>query len=378
MPVSGAPATREELAQALKSAAAAGQPVRFSGGATKHDWGAAGAEDALELPTAGLDRILEHNAGDLTAVLEAGVPLARAQEAFAEKGQMLALDPPDPGGATLGGVVATADSGPLRGRYGGVRDLVVGMRVALSDGTLAKSGGKVIKNVAGYDLAKLFTGSLGTLGAIAELSVRLHPLQPASATAIGSARDPDELGRALLGVSRAPLEHSGFDVSWADGAGSLLIRFAGAAPRPQAELAERLLREAGLATEIEEDDDELWTGQRARQRGEGDEGAVLRVSSLPTRLPALIRATEDAGGSLVGRAVLGLAWVRLPQPSREQIESLRRLLSPSPCVVLDRPPSLELDPWGPLDPAVVALMRRVKEHFDPAGVCSPGVFAGGL
>jgi glycolate oxidase FAD binding subunit len=378
MTVSGAPATREELAQALKGAAAAGQPVRFVGGATKRAWGSAGAEEALELPTTGLDRILEHNAGDLTAVLEAGVPLARAQEAFAEEGQMLALDPPDPGGATLGGVVATADSGPLRGRYGGVRDLVVGMRVALSDGTLAKSGGKVIKNVAGYDLAKLFAGSLGTLGAIVEVSVRLHPLQPHSATAIGHTADPDELGRALISVARAPLEHSGFDVSWGDGAGSLLIRFAGVAPRPQAELAERLLRDAGLGTEIEENDDELWAGQRDRQRGEAPEGAVLRVSSLPTRLSGLIRAIEDAGGSLVGRAVLGLSWVWLPQPSRKQIEWLRRMLSPSPCVVLDRPQSLDVDPWGSVDPAVLTLMRRVKEHFDPAGVCAPGVFAGGL
>ena len=377
MTVTGAPATREELAQALKSASAAGEPVRFTGGGTKLGWGAAGPEHALELPTAGLDRILEHNAGDLTAVLEAGVPLARAQAAFAEEGQMLALDPPD-GGATLGGVVATADSGPLRGRYGGVRDLVVGMRVALSDGTLAKSGGKVIKNVAGYDLAKLFAGSLGTLGAIVEVSVRLHPLQPASATAIGNSADVDELGRALVAVSRAPLEHSGFDVCWADGAGSLLVRFAGAAPRPQAELAERLLRDAGLETEIEEDDEELWAGQRARQRGEGSDGAVLRASSLPTRLPALIRATEDARGSLVGRAALGLSWVWLPEPTAEQVESLRRILHPSPCVVLDRPASLDVDPWGPVDPAVVALMRRVKEHFDPAGICSPGVFAGGL
>ena len=221
------------------------------------------------------------------------------------------------------------------------------MRVALSDGTIAKSGGKVIKNVAGYDLAKLFTGSLGTLGAILEVSVRLHPLQPASATAIGSSADVDELGRALIAVSRAPLEHSGFDVCWADRAGSLLVRFAGVAPRPQAEFAERLLREAGLETEIEEDDEGRWAGQRARQRGEGSGGAIVRVSSLPTRLPALIRATEDAGGSLVGRAALGLSWVSLPEPSADQIESLRRILQPSPCVVLDRPASLDVDPWGP-------------------------------
>jgi glycolate dehydrogenase FAD-binding subunit len=377
MAVSGAPATREELAQALKDAAAAGDSVRLTGGGTKSGWGASTAEPALELPTAGLDRILEHNAGDLTAVLEAGVPLAAAQAAFAEEGQMLALDPPDDG-ATIGGVVATADSGPLRGRYGGVRDLVVGIRVALSDGSLAKSGGKVIKNVAGYDLSKLFAGSLGTLGAIVEVSVRLHPLSPASATALGHSADPDELGGALVALSRAPLEHSGFDVRWSGGHGALLVRFAGATPGPQAQLAERLLDEAGLETEIAENDETLWAEQRERQRAKKPGGAVVRVSALPTRLPDLLRAADRLGGSVVGRALLGLSWLRLPEPSAAVIDELRNELRPSPCVVLDRPAALDVDPWGPLDPAVVALMKRIKELFDPAGICNPGVYAGGL
>jgi glycolate oxidase FAD binding subunit len=377
MAVSGAPATREELARALKDAAEAGETVRFAGGGTKRHWGTAAAQPARELPTTGLDRILEHNAGDLTAVLEAGVPLARAQAAFAEEGQMFALDPPDDG-ATLGGVVATADSGPLRGRYGGVRDLVVGIRVALSDGTLAKSGGKVIKNVAGYDLSKLFAGSLGTLGAIVELSVRLHPLPPASATALGHSADPVELGRVLLALLRAPLEHSGFDVRWSGGRGALLVRFAGAAPGPQAELAERLLREAGLDTEIANEDQALWVEQRERQRADGPEAAVVRVSGLPTRLPALLGAADRLRASVVGRAGLGLSWLRLPEPSAGQIEELRRELHPSPCVVLDRPASMNVDPWGPVDPGARALMQRVKDHFDPAGACTPGVFAGGL
>jgi glycolate oxidase FAD binding subunit len=125
-----------------------------------------------------LTQIIEHNAGDLTATLEAGVPLAHAQQTFARAGQMLALDPPTgaDGSATIGGIVATGDSGPLRHRYGAPRDLVVGMTFALGDGTIARSGGKVIKNVAGYDLAKLFAGSFGTLGMILSVSVRLHPL----------------------------------------------------------------------------------------------------------------------------------------------------------------------------------------------------------
>src|SRR5215217_6871369 len=134
--------------------------------------GTPGPEGAVDLETASLDAIAEHNVGDFTAVVGAGVRLADAQAAFAAENQMLALDPPlgAADGATVGGMIATADSGPLRHRYGGVRDLVVGMTVILSDGTVAKSGGKVIKNVAGYDLAKLFTGSYGTLGLIATVA----------------------------------------------------------------------------------------------------------------------------------------------------------------------------------------------------------------
>ena len=131
------------------------------------------------------------------------MPLAEAQAAFAAEGQMLALDPPLLDHATVGGVMATADSGPLRHRYGGMRDLVVGATVALSDGTLAKSGGKVIKNVAGYDLAKLFTGSYGTLGLIVRVAVRLHPLPTRTATAVGASDDPDVLGAAATDLAVA-------------------------------------------------------------------------------------------------------------------------------------------------------------------------------
>ena len=186
----------------LKSASAEGATVRFAGGRTKFDWGGPAPAD-VEISTLDLNEIREHNVGDLTAVLEAGVKLADAQAAFAAEGQMLALDPPDLG-ATIGGVIATADSGPLRHRYGSVRDLVVGMTVALSDGTVAKSGGKVIKNVAGYDLAKLFTGAYGTLGAILQVAVRLHPVAPATVTAVGRERRPARRGRRGLGADPRP------------------------------------------------------------------------------------------------------------------------------------------------------------------------------
>jgi len=362
MQVADAPATREELGASLAAAAEAGTPVRFRGGGTKLGWARRAPAEAIELSTAGLNTIVEHNAGDLTAVLEPGVLLADAQATFANAGQMLALDPPD-GGATVGGVVAAADSGPLRARYGGPRDLVVGMRVALSDGTLAKSGGKVIKNVAGYDIAKLFTGSFGTLGAIVELCVRLHPLPPATATAVGGSSDPDELARGAAALAGSALEHHGLDISWEAGRGTALARFAGAAPRPQAEAAELLLRREGLSTEILDDDASVWDEQRARQRGP----LVVKVSGLPTHVPALLRAADELGGSLVGRAGLGVSWLRFEEPSASAVERLRRDWI---AVVQDRPAELDIDPWGPIDPAADALMQRVKERFDPARVCA--------
>jgi glycolate oxidase FAD binding subunit len=361
MQVVEAPATREELGAALAAACEAGTPVRFRGAGTKLGWAAPAPPEALELSTAGLNTIVEHNAGDLTAVLEPGVLLADAQATFAKADQMLALDPPD-AGATVGGVVATADTGPLRARYGGPRDLVVGMRVALSDGTLAKSGGKVIKNVAGYDIAKLFTGSFGTLGAIVELSVRLHPLPPETSTALGGSADPDELSRGAAALAQSALEHHGLDVRWEAGRGTVLARFAGAAPRPQAEAAEVLLRREGLSTEICDDDESVWDEQRAVQRGP----LVVKVSGLPTRLPVLLRAADELGASLVGRAALGVSWLRFEQPSAEAVEHLRRDWI---AVVQDRPGTLDVDPWGEMDPAATALMQRVKDRFDPAGVC---------
>ena len=361
MHVAQAPATREELAEALAAAGESGTPVRFRGGGTKLGWPPASPPGAIELSTAGLTEIVEHNAGDLTAVLEAGVPLAEAQAVFAKQGQRLALDPPD-GGATLGGVVSSGDTGPLRGRYGGPRDLVVGMRVALSDGTLAKSGGKVIKNVAGYDIAKLFAGSFGTLGAIVEVSVRLHPVAPDTATALGEATDHDELSRGAAAIGQSPLEHHGIDIRWDGRRGAVLARFAGAAPRPQAEAAEKLLRAGGLATEIADDDERLWDEQRAAQRGP----LVVKVSSLPTRLPRLLSAADEAGGTVVGRAALGLFWVRFEEPSAAAVERLRREFI---AVVQDRPAELDVEPVARIDPATQALMQRVKERFDPAGVC---------
>jgi glycolate dehydrogenase FAD-binding subunit len=376
------PSSYEEAAAVMGRCGKDGLTVRARGGGTKWNWGRAVAEPDVEVATAGLGRLVEHNAGDLTAVIEAGARLETVQEAFAAEGQMLALDPPTLEGATIGGVLATADSGPLRHHYGAVRDLVLGVTLAFSDGTLARAGGKVIKNVAGYDLGKLFTGSFGTLGLVVELAVRLHPRPPRSGTAAGAAGDPETLARGAAAVAHAPLEADCLDVAWEGGAGRILVRLSGTDPTARLARAADLLAGAGMAVEVIEDDEGLWTAQRHGQRG-ADGETVVKVSALPTALPRVLGAAASRGGAVVGRAGLGLSWIRLPAAAATgvvaAVEEIRRNLAPAPVVVTDAPDEVRagLDPWGG-ETGPVTLMRRVKERFDPAGVCAPGLFVGGI
>jgi glycolate oxidase FAD binding subunit len=298
-------------------------------------------------------------------VLQAGVELADAQARFAEHDQMLALDPP-PGG-TIGGVVATADSGPLRHRYGAPRDLVIGITLALADGTVAHGGGRVIKNVAGYDLPKLAAGSFGTLGVITEVCVRLHPRPVGTATAVLSSDDPEQLERTALELHAKPIEADALDVRWDGRGGAILARFSGAAGADRA---------AALGGDTVTDDDELWAAQRAGQRGP----VVLRVAGLPADLARVLRTAADHGATAVGRAGVGTTWLRLDDATAETVASVRRALQPHPVVLTDAPAALRgaVDPWDVADGPELELMRRVKERFDPEGRCNPGLFAGGI
>jgi len=376
------PDTPEAAAELLRTLGEAGRPVRPRGGGTK-DWGPV-VEGAVEVETGGLARILEHNVGDFTAVLEAGVPLAEAQAEFTAHGQMLAIDPAPSarkagrgeaagrgrGDVTVGGVMAANDSGPLRHRYGSMRDLVVGTTVALSDGTLARSGGKVIKNVAGYDLGKLFTGSFGTLGLIVRVAVRLHPLAPDTASAVGAGDDPSLLGEAARALAAKPLEADCLDLDWRDGAGRLLVRFGSAAAADQARATVAQMRALGLSEcAVIEDDDELWMTQRAQQRGE----CVLKVSARLTDLAAVCRT----GASVVGRPAAGLYWLSLPADAGA-VAAARAALAPRSCTMLDAPAALRADAWAAPDPGALAVMARIKERFDPARIFRPGSFVGGI
>jgi glycolate oxidase FAD binding subunit len=378
------PQTAQEAAQLLRDCAADGVAARITGAGTK-PWGSPGVECGVELGTGALDAIVEHNRGDLTAVVQPGVSLRELGETFAAADQMLALDPPlgDGDAATIGGLVATGDSGPLRHRYGAARDLVLGITVALPDGSVARAGGKVIKNVAGYDLAKLFSGSFGTLGLITEVAVRLHPRPPSHATATATTDDPGLLQRAAIALAASSLEAQSLDVRWEAQTGMVLARFAGVAASAQAAAAERLLAGLGVDAAATEDDDALWARQRAAQRC-ADGGAVVRVSGRPSALADACVAAQVAGATLVGRAALGLAWIALPSAAPGElvtaIARLRNVLAPSSCVVLDAPAYVRahLDPWDHPEDASLVLMRRVKERFDPARTCNPGIFVGGI
>ena len=287
-------------------------------------------ELATTVSTSGLDSIVEHNEGDLTAVVEAGVPLARLREKLAAADQMIALDPPGDG-ATIGGIVATGDSGPLRHRYGGPRDLVLGVTVALPDGTLARAGGKVIKNVAGYDLSKLQTGAFGTLGLITQVALRLHPLPRSTVTLVGESEDPVELARIALAASHAQFEPIALDVLWRGDQGMVLERFGGAASEAQAEAARQVLAEAGAQTSLVHEDDEVWAAQAAAQRS--DARTVVRVSHTQDQLAVLLGMAASPGATTVGRIALGISWVTLAGNEPDGVA-----MAVATCAASSRPP----------------------------------------
>ncbi|MGH9646007.1 MAG: FAD-binding oxidoreductase, partial [Bryobacteraceae bacterium] len=201
------PADEKETAATLRNANETGQAVIPTGGATKLDWGNPPRKADVLLSMRRQNRVLEHAWADLTVTVEAGCTIAELQRTLAEHGQRLAIDPLWPDRATIGGVLSTNDSGSLRLGYGAMRDLIIGVTLVLADGTVAKRGGKVVKNVAGYDLPKLATGALGTLGVITRAVFRLHPLPRNTRTLTIATADEDELQRivlAILGAQLAP------------------------------------------------------------------------------------------------------------------------------------------------------------------------------
>jgi glycolate oxidase FAD binding subunit len=353
------PATVAEASELMRAAAEQELTVVPRGAGTKLHWGAPPERCDLIVDTRRLGRLIEHAAGDLVVKAEAGLSLHDLQEVLAGTRQQLALDGLVPG-ATVGGVLATATAGPRRLLYGSARDLLIGITVIRADGVVAHSGGKVVKNVAGYDLGKLYTGSRGTLGLITEAAFRLHPLPQASAYVTATAGDGAqalELTRALL---RSPLVPAAIEV---DGPGpinvTVLLEGVAEAVPHRAEAAREL-----IGGEIV-DEPPAWWGRLP----EGE--VVAEVRAAPSRLPAIFDAAPDHVRGSAGRGV----WhVVLPADGAE--DTLARLRRHGTAVVLSAPDDTRLDRWGPI-PAL-PLMRRVKDQFDPGHRLSPGRFAGGI
>ena len=220
------PATTAEVAGVLRQTSGS---VLVRGSGTHAQWAGRVFDPDLVLDTTGLRGVLTYNPSDMTASVRAGTRLTDLQDHLAGNNQWLALDPPAAGaGATVGGLLAAGDSGPSRLRYGGIRDLVIGVTLVLADGTVARAGGHVIKNVAGYDLAKLVHGSLGSLAVITEVVVRLHPRPGGSITAAGTA-NPAQATAACSAIAASPVEPAAVEWMSAPNGGTLLVRLDGGA-----------------------------------------------------------------------------------------------------------------------------------------------------
>ena len=361
------PSSPQEVADLLRDTSGTVVPVA---GRTKTGWAAPPTSCDLALDLSGLDRVVEHTAGDLVVVAEAGVRLADLQSALAGAGQMLALDPPEEG-ATLGGLVSANASGPRRLRYGTVRDLLIGVTVVLADGTTAHSGGKVVKNVAGYDLGKLYTGAHGSLGVVVQTTWRLHPLPAAAGAVVVPVRDSADAGRLAQLLVRSTLTPSATELRRAGGALELAVLFESIPESVEAQTAAALaLLGAGQRAELP-----AWFGNRP----EGE--LVLRLAYEPYALPAVLDALpQDA--TVHASTGTGVAYAALPgEQGVAGLAALRAAVAPydGSAVVLAAPDALrgDLDHWGPV-PDSFALMQRVKDRFDPARRLSPGRLLGGL
>jgi glycolate oxidase FAD binding subunit len=374
------PHSLSEAAAALAGAAAQERPVRIVGGGTKLGWGGGTPPRALRLQTTHLSRVLVHNDG-MTATLSGGTPMVRAQTLLARNGLMFAADPqlglgqrPE---ATVGGVIATADSGPLSHRYGPVRDQVIGITAALSDGSVVRSGPRGGQEQDGYDVAKLMTGSYGTLGVILAVDVRVRPLPGTTATALGSSADSMVLQDAAPALAAAYPDLQALDLAWHGGRGGLLAQFAGTDAHERATLVGETMRALGLdGAAVRTDDAGLWARQRAGQRS--GERAVLRVHPGSDELGAILRLADTVDATVVGRAALGSIYLTLDV---NRIEPVRAgLPAGTPAVALDLPMSARgaIDPWAIREGPQLELMHEVKRHFDPAGVCNPCIFVGNI
>ncbi|MFG2078449.1 FAD-binding oxidoreductase [Nonomuraea maritima] len=356
------PTSVEEIAAVLRACAEQDLAVTPAGGRTKLGWAPSPERCDVLLDLSRMDALLEHAAGDLVVRAQAGLPMDALAAALADKGQELALDVPPGWGATVGGTLAAGLAGPRAFRYGTARDLLIGVTVVLADGTIARSGGKVVKNVAGYDLGKLFTGSYGTLGVIAEATFRLHPLPAGRRWAVAEL-DAAEVPAVAAALATAQAEPSAVEVDRPrqDGPVALAALVEGTAAEARAEALREIVGSGTVTAEPP-----AWWGRIPP-------GETLAEARFP---PAATGAVlEAAGTALRGSPVSGR--VLLATDERLGVSTLRKAVEEhGGRVVVLRTPDDDVDRWGQV--SALGLMRRVKERFDPGRRMSPGRFVGGL
>jgi glycolate oxidase FAD binding subunit len=384
------PRTAAAVAATLRWASTQRLSVVIRGQGSKDGWGAgAGPIDVL-VEMSALNRILTHQAGDLTVTVEAGIRLHDLNQQLAPHRQWLALDPPWPERATIGGLLATNDSGPQRHRFGTPRDLVIGIQLATTDGALSKAGGQVVKNVAGYDLSKLISGSFGSLAAIVSATFKLAPMPAASATVVIDRLSVESLGAVIDAVSASQLEPVAFEVGVRHPAGvstttapdiTCLLRFASFPRVVDAEVANASARVASFHQSLQvvagESEREVWTAH-ARRLWEPP-GTIIRAAWRPAdmqrALSTLVETCGVAGFELTGRLGVGAGHVRLDGDGashRTAIDRLRCSDVLGNIVVVRAPAELRTPElvWGPRrnEPLTSAL----KRELDPAGVLGAG------
>ena len=394
------PNTQEELAAVIAWARNNRWGVLPTGSGSKLDWGGLVKLDPANPPGAGgfaaastarLNRLVEHAVGDLTVTAEAGMKFADLQLLLAAAGQFLPIDPAYPQQATLGGIVATADAGSLRHRYRGVRDLLLGMNFVRSDGKIAVAGGRVVKNVAGYDLMKLFTGAYGTLGVISQVTFRVYPLPESSGTVVltGKVNALSQTAQILLSSALTP---SAIDLlspqlvaklGLGKGTG-LIVRFQSIAPSVKQQSA-RLLEvgeKLGLqgTSCCENEDSQLWQRLPETMWDSGTKSAIIcKIGIRPSEAVTAINElpVQDA----LIHAGSGLGVLRFEAATAETLLQVRRGCEAKGgfLTVLAAPADIkqQLDVWG-YNGSAIDLMRRIKQQFDPENVLSPHRFISGI
>ncbi|MEW1836638.1 FAD-binding oxidoreductase [Nonomuraea angiospora] len=363
------PETVEEISAVLRACAEQDLAAVPAGGGTKLHWGAPPERCDVLIDLCCMNSLIEHAAGDLVVRAQAGLTMDALAAALAEQGQELALDPPFREHTTVGGTLATATAGPRAFRYGTARDLLIGITVVLPDGTVARSGGRVVKNVAGYDLGKLFTGSQGTLGVIAEATFRLHPLPAERRWLVAATAPADDV---LLRLAASQAEPSAVEIDCPDGKeATVAVLVEGTAAEQRALALREVLGEGTITAEAPE-----WWGLILR------DDVLLETRFPPARAAEALAAAGEAGFAFRGSAAAGRAYLELWGEVAEEelaaaVTRLRgRIEALGGRLNVLATPYEGVDRWGQV--SGLPLMRRVKERFDPGRRMSPGRFLGGI